>query len=138
MTALKAAQNRLWIICISNVISTAIHYFDNTIHFSQYPMPAWITQNSVWISWVVLTVIGGIGCWLYYQQKYWPAYTCLALYSLTGASTLGHYFYAPLSYFSLPMNIMIWSDGWVGFALIAFLLWSGLIDRPWQRSALSA
>jgi hypothetical protein len=131
-------QYGLLTLLLLNVLSTAIHYWDNYVSFEHYPMPAWITQDAVWISWVMLTAIGSMGYWLYRQRQYWPAYVCLALYALTGASTPGHYFYAPLSHFSLPMNVMIWSDGFVGFALIAFLLWSSLIDRPWQRSALSA
>jgi hypothetical protein len=131
--------SRYWLLAILafNMLSTAIHYCDNYIHFDQYPMPAWITQDAVWISWLVLTVIGGVGYWLYQQQKFWLAYGCLATYAATGASTPGHYFYAPLSHFSAKMNAMIWSDGIVSFALIGFLLWSILMDRPWQTSALS-
>jgi hypothetical protein len=131
------ARSWLLVILVCNALSTAIHYFDNYVNFDQYPMPAWITQDAVWMSWLVLTTIGCAGYWLYWQQKFWLAYGCLAIYAATGASTPGHYLYAPLSHFSAKMNIMIWSDGIVGFVLIAFLLWSILIDRPWQTSALS-
>jgi hypothetical protein len=124
----------LLVILACNMLSTAIHYFDNYIYFDQYPVPAWISQDGVWISWLVLTIIGTIGYGLYRQQKFWLAYGCLALYAITGISTPGHYFYAPLSHFSAKMNAMIWSDGIVGFSLIAFVLWSALIDRPWQFS----
>jgi hypothetical protein len=132
-------KTRLWllVILVFNALSTAIHYFDNYVNFDMYPMPDWITQDAVWISWVILTLIGSVGYWLYRQQKFWLAYVCLAVYTATGISTPGHYFYAPLNHFFAKMNVMIWSDGMVGFVLIAFLLWSILIDRPWQASALS-
>lgn len=120
------------------MLSTAIHYVDNYMNFDQYPMPAWIAQDAVWISWLVLTVIGGVGYWLYWQQRFWLAYACLAVYTATGGSTLGHYFYASLNYFSAKMNLMIWSDGAVSLVLIAFLLWSVSKDRPWEKATLSS
>ncbi len=131
---------RYWLLAILvlNVLSTAIHYFDNYVSFERYPMPVWITQDAVWKSWLVLTAIGGIGYWFYWQRQFLLAYLGLVIYSATGASTLGHYFYAPLSHFSAQMNAMIWSDGIVGFLLVAFLLWSILIDQPWKASALSS
>jgi hypothetical protein len=127
----------LSLILVLNVLSTGIHYFDNYVHFDQYPMPNWITQEAVWISWFVLTAIAGVGYWLYRQQQFWLAYACLAIYSTTGASTPGHYFYAPLNHFSTTMNAMILSDGLVSLLLIIFLIWSILVNRPWQSSALS-
>ncbi|MGB8697955.1 MAG: hypothetical protein WCD18_00935 [Thermosynechococcaceae cyanobacterium] len=125
-------QGWLLSILLLNLVSTGIHYWDNYVGFDHYPMPAWITPNGVWISWLVLTVFGCVGYWLYRQQKFWLAYACLAIYAIAGVSTPGHYVYAPLNHFSLKMNVMILSDGLVGASLIAFLVWSVVVDKPWQ------
>ncbi len=133
---MSQSQKGLIVIVLCNVLSTAIHYWDNYVHFDAYPVPPWITPDRVWLAWVSLTMAGLIGLWLYGRQNYWLAYACLAVYALTGASTLGHYFYAPFSYFSAAMNAMILSDGVVGYSLLGFVLWSALLNRPWQTESL--
>jgi hypothetical protein len=122
----------LLVILLANLISTGIHYWDNYVSFDRYPVPAWITVDGVWISWLLFTLVGSLGYWLYCQQKWWLAYILLSVYALTGGSTPLHYLYAPMSHFMMRMNISIWSDGLVSLSLIVFLIWSVLIAREWQ------
>jgi hypothetical protein len=130
---LTKPQTWLLVILLTNLISTGIHYWDNYISFDRYPVPTWITLDGVWISWLLLTIVGGLGYWLYCQQKWWlAAYICLTIYVSTGASTPLHYLYAPMSHFMMRMNISIWSDGLAALLLILFLVWSVVIAKEWQ------
>lgn len=130
-------QTWLLVILLANLISTGIHYWDNYVYFDRYPVPDWITVDGVWISWLLLTIVGSLGYWLYCQRKWWLAYLCLVIYVSTGASTPLHYLYAPMSHFMIRMNISIWSDGLAALLLIIFLIWSILIEREWQESILT-
>jgi hypothetical protein len=131
---MKLTQPQTWLIVIllANLISTGIHYWDNYVNFDRYPVPEWITLDGVWMSWLLLTVVGSLGYLIYCQQKWWLAYICLTIYVSTGASTPLHYLYAPMSHFMMRMNISIWSDGFVALLLILFLIWSVVIAREWQ------
>jgi hypothetical protein len=129
---LTAPQTWLLFILLANLLSTAIHYWDNYMYFDMYPVPDWITVDGVWISWLLFTIAGSLGYWLYCQQKWWLAYVLLLIYTLTGGSTPLHYLYAPMSHFMMRMNISIVSDGLVSLFLFIFLIWSVTIAREWQ------
>lgn len=116
-------------LLIVSVVSISIHYTDNFLFFEQYPQPEWITLPSIYISWIILTAIGVAGYWLYRNRRFWLAYVCLVIYSLTGLSSLGHYFYGAMSEFSAKMHLFIWTDGLTGLAVLGFTLWSGLIRK---------
>lgn len=132
MKATNKIQALLLVILLANLISTGIHYWDNYVNFVRYPLPGWITQPGVYLAWFGLLPFGILGYWLYSRCKWWLAYGCLGLYALTGTTTLGHYFYAPIDHFSTQMNISMLSDGVVGYSLIAFIIWSALVRREWQ------
>lgn len=125
----RKLQPLLLSVLIVSVVSTSIHYTDNFLFFEQYPQPEWITLPSIYISWIILTAIGVAGYWLYRNRRFWLAYVCLVIYSLTGLSSLGHYFYGAMSEFSAKMHLFIWTDGLTGLAVLGFTLWSGLIRK---------
>jgi hypothetical protein len=129
---LTQPQTWLLVILLANLISTGIHYWDNYVSFDMYPVPAWITVDGVWISWLLFTLAGSLGYWLYCHQRWWLAYACLIVSAVAGSSTPLHYLYAPMSHFIIRMNISIVSDGVVSLLLIVFLIWSGVIAREWQ------
>ncbi|MBW4612108.1 MAG: hypothetical protein KME21_02285 [Desmonostoc vinosum HA7617-LM4] len=125
-------QSLLQFLLIVSIIATSIHYTDNFLFINSYPEPNWITPPSIYISWIVMTTVGIVGYLLYGNRKYWLAYMCLAIYSLTGLSSLGHYLYGSMSQFSLRMHLFICTDGITGLAVLGFTLWSGLILREWH------
>jgi hypothetical protein len=128
-------QRLLKIILIACVVSTAIHFTDNYLYIKQYPEPDWITPSSVYISWLVWTVVGITGYWLYQSQRFWFAYLCLVIYSFCGLDSLGHYLYGAMSEFSLKMHLFIITDGVAGLAVLGFTLWSSLILRePFRQN----
>lgn len=125
-------QFLLKLLLIASIISTAIHFTDNYRFIHLYPQPAWITAPSIYQFWIVLTVVGIVGYWLYKFRKFWLAYLCLTVYSLTGLASSGHYLYGSLSQFSLKMHLFIWTDGLTGLAVLGFVLWSSLLLKEWR------
>jgi hypothetical protein len=109
-------------IVVTNIIITSIHYTDNAIFISKYPEPEWFTVLGVYLTWVILTVIGLAGYWLYKQEKIWLAYFCLIIYSTTGLFSPAHYLYGAMSEFSLKMHILIWLDAIAGATVFFFVL----------------
>jgi hypothetical protein len=57
----------------------------------------------------------------------------LGIYSLTGLSSVAHYFYGTLSDFSVKMHIFIWSDIFAGLLVVVSVVYSGLILKEWQK-----
>ena len=117
----------LRLLLIASIVSTAIHFTDNYLHFEQYPQPDWITTSSVYRSWIIWTVIGIAGYWLYKNQWFWLSYICLVVYSFCGLVSLAHYRYGAMTEFSPKMHFFIVTDGLAGFAILGFTLWSSLI-----------
>lgn len=124
----------LLVLLIIGVVTTILHYTDNFLFFDNYPLPTWITKPSVYVAWLMLTSFGIAGYWLYKQRVFWTAYLCLCIYSITGVSSLGHYFYASMTEISVKMNTLIWLDAISGTALLSFILWSGVILKEWQKA----
>lgn len=119
-------------ILIASVVSTAIHYTDNYRFIEQYPQPDWITLPSIYITWLLLTAIGALGYWLYRNGKLWTAYLCLLIYALTGLSSLAHYFYGDMAKFSTKMHVFVITDGLTEFAVLAFAVWSGVLQKLYR------
>ena len=124
----------LLVLLIIGVVTTILHYTDNFLFFDNYPLPTWITKASVYLAWLILTPFGIVGYWLYKQRLFWAAYLCLCIYSITGVSSLGHYFYTSMTELSVKMNTLIWLDAISGTALLSFILWSGLVLKEWQKA----
>ena len=122
-------QSLLKILLIVCIVSTAIHFTDNYLYFEQYPQPDWITPASVYRSWIIWTVAGIVGYWLYKNQQFWSSHVCLVFYSFSGLSSLGHYGHGAMSDFSLKMHFFILADGLAGLSILGFTLWSSLILR---------
>jgi hypothetical protein len=116
-------------LLIACIVSTAIHFTDNYIYIDEYPQPDWVNPSAIYISWIIWSVIGIVGYWLYRTQRFWLAYGCLVAYSFCGLDSLGHYLYGTMSDFSAKMHFFILTDGFTGLAILGFTLWSSLILR---------
>jgi hypothetical protein len=128
-------QFLLKILLIACIVSTAIHFTDNYLYIDQYPQPDWITPPSVYLSWIMGTMVGILGYWLYTTQRFWLSYGCLILYSFLGLDSPGHYLYGSMSDFTPKMHFFIVTDGIMGLAIVGFTLWSSLILRePFRES----
>ncbi|MBV6625878.1 MAG: hypothetical protein KI793_23600 [Rivularia sp. (in: Bacteria)] len=69
MNTNKDNQRLLLALLIMSAIITAFHYTDNFIHFHSYPAPKWMTPESVYQSWVLLTIVGIIG-YIFYTKNF--------------------------------------------------------------------
>ena len=125
----NSRQPMLKILLLISVVITAVHFTDNFIYFEHYPQPDWITRPGVYRSWIIWTVFGIAGYWLYKNQRFWLSYLCLAIYSTCGLSSLGHYFFGAMHEFSAKMHLFILADGLAGLAILGFTMWSALMKR---------
>ena len=110
MNTKKNHKILLLALLIISVVITAFHYTDNFINFLSYPSPEWMTPQSVYQSWFILTGIGIVGYIFYLKNVIWLAYICLSIYSLTGMLSPGHYLFQTTETFSFKMHIFIWLD----------------------------
>jgi hypothetical protein len=134
----KKSQFFLLSLLITNVVITIFHYTDNAIFIDKYPAPEWLSNSyTVYMAWFVLTLIGVVGYLLYRRGMLRTAYLFLAIYSLTGLFSPGHYLYGELSKFSLKMHTLIWFDFIAGLSIIGFIIWSGLVLKEWQKAYVS-
>lgn len=111
------------------IVSTAAHFTHNYVEIAHYPQSSLISNAAVRlaiiIAWPWLTAAGLLGYRLYSRRRYVAAYPLLALYSLLGISTLGHFAFGsphipPFWYAT------IFTDGLLGFAIFAFAHWSAV------------
>jgi hypothetical protein len=127
----------LRLVIAASVVSTAVHYADNYVAIGAFPQPDWIDRPSVIVTWVALTAVGLLGYVLYRRGSHPAAELCLAVYSVTGISTLGHYLSPGAGDIELWRNVSIVSDGLVGLSVLAFAVWS-VLARPGPRTAAAA
>jgi hypothetical protein len=121
-----------------SIASTALHYTHNFVAASDYPGPvaSVAVQVAIVLFWPVLTAIGLLGYRLYKRGRSYPAHVCLAVYSVTGLSTLGHFLSGtpkiPPFFFAT-----IFTDGLAGLSILAFVVVSarGRARRPATASA---
>jgi hypothetical protein len=119
-----------------SVLSTAIHFTHNFFNVSDYPQASYAPNKAVQIAvivlWPLLTAAGLYGYRLYKERRYTTANVFIALYSILGISTLGH-FTAGNPQIPAFFYATIFTDGLAGFALFAFALYS--VREPLPESA---
>lgn len=125
LTVLKA-------IIAAEILSTAIHYTHNFVAVNLYPGPKDLytaTRVAIVVSWPLLTWIGLTGYRRYREQRYREAHVCLAVYSITGLVTMGHFIYGnpkiPAFFYAT-----LFTDTLTGLAVLAFVLWSARTLAP--------
>jgi hypothetical protein len=122
----------------ASALSTAIHYTHNFIAVDRYPGPGGdfytVVRVAIVVAWPLLTAIGLTGYRRYREGRYQEARVCLAVYSLTGLATLGHFIYGdpkiPAFFYAT-----LFTDALAGLAVLAFVLWSATAAKPHVRRA---
>jgi hypothetical protein len=135
-TTVKADQKRrlnvLGAIIGAGILSTAIHYTHNFIAVSHYPGPKslyTVTRVAIVISWPLLTGIGLLGYRRYREGRLREAHVSLAVYSITGIVTLGHFIYGNPKIPAL-FYATLFTDFLTGLAVLGFVLWSASVMTP--------
>ncbi len=113
-------------ILAAGILSTAIHYTHNFVAVNRYPGPKDLytaTRVAIVVAWPLLTWIGLMGYRRYRERRYREAHVCLAVYSITGIVTLGHFIYGnpriPAFFYAT-----LFTDALTGLAMLAFVRWS--------------
>jgi hypothetical protein len=106
---MKNDANRvLLVLLLAYCGASLIHFIHNAEFLHHYPgLPASWSSSGVYLAWVVMTVIGGIGSMLYFRGHRRVGLVILAVYAALGLDSLGHYFVAPLSAHTTAMNSTI-------------------------------
>ena len=114
-----------------SIVSTALHYTHNFVAASDYPGAGGsvAAQVAIVALWPLLTAIGLLGYRLYREGRLYPAHVCLAIYSFTGISTLGH-FLAGSPDIPPFFYATIFTDGLAGFAILGFVVVSARSAAP--------
>lgn len=138
MRSEQQALTLLKAILAASILSTAIHYTHNFIAVSSYPGPGGsfhtVTRVAIVVAWPLLTAIGLVGYRRYRERRYHEARVCLAVYSLTGLATMGHFIYGnphiPAFFYAT-----LFTDMLTALAVLAFVLWSASVAEPRAKSA---
>lgn len=117
-----------------SIVSTGLHYAHNFVKVDDYP-GGWPGETAIQVAivvlWPLLTALGLYGYRLYRDGRLYAAHVALAVYSLTGISTLGHFLAGnpdipPVFYATL------FTDGLAGLAILGFVVVSARSARSLQ------
>ena len=120
------ATRWLRILMAVSIVVSIVHYADNYLRFDRYALtPNGLVTEPLVIptAWLVFTVIGVLGYVMYTRRRWWQAVACLAVYSLSGLVSVGHYTEGPPSAFNAVQNVLIVTDLLAGLGIVAFALW---------------
>jgi hypothetical protein len=121
------------IVFFTAVASSIVHYTDNYFAFDRFPQASSgpeVTDDMIWIAWVVLTAFGAAGYVLYRRGQVRRGSMLLAVYSISGLVGLAHYTAPGMTELAWWRHAHIWGDIVCGVALLAFAVWSVRQTRP--------
>jgi hypothetical protein len=105
-------------------LASLLHFAHNAEYIAFYPnMPAWITRENVYLTWLAITGVGMAAAALWWMGRRIAAALALALYGLFGLDGLAHYALALCAEHRLAANLSIWLEAASGVALAAAALW---------------
>src|SRR4051812_40514001 len=117
----------LRLILAAGILSTGIHYTHNFVKVHSYPGPHGaldtIVRIAIVTAWPLLTAIGLLGYRRVREGRHHEARVALALYSLLGLATLGHFAFGnphiPAFFYATLFTDALTALAVVGFALVA-------------------
>jgi hypothetical protein len=127
-------------VMVVAVVSSAVHYTDNTINWAEYPHPEPgsslpdPSDRVVGASWFAFTAAGLLGLWLYARGRVAPASVAIAVYSGSGLVSIGHYLAPGATSMPVWRQTLVIADIVLGTVLLGFALWAVLTVRPLPAS----
>ena len=119
------------------VVLSLGHYADNYLNYDLYPQGPdavlTITRDMVWISWLVFVAFAYAAWRLWRRGSIRAAAVCLAVFSISGLVSLGHYSAPGMSELAAWRHVFIWVDITLGAAILAYALRAALSGAPGSR-----
>jgi len=122
----------LRVLLITAIAESFVHYLDNTLNYQDYlgqnppVVTSWIAVWMIPVSWVLFTAAGVVG-YRYFRGMQWSqAAPWLAVYSVSGLISTGHYVGISINDLSVFQNSFVFADIALGAALLSFALWTAL------------
>jgi hypothetical protein len=139
--------NRVTVLRVLLTVAVAesfVHYLDNTLRYGDYTGPnppavsSWIARWMIPVSWVLFTAIAVIAYRRFRQGRWTRAGAWLAVYSLSGLVSIGHYAGISVSDLSVFQNVFVFADIAAGVAVLAFAIWAVRAGAPYPRRRLTS
>src|SRR5204863_7616261 len=133
-TASKTPLTVLRVLLIVGIAESFVHYLDNTLRYSDYTGPnppaatSWIAQWMIPVSWFAFTAMAVLAYRRFREGRLSQAAGFLAIYSLSGLISIGHYVGISIDDLSVFQNAFVFLDIALGTAVLAFAIWT------WRRS----
>jgi hypothetical protein len=119
-TVSSRLPRHIWVFVALYFAASLAHFSHNAEYIAFYPnMPLWVTREKVYLVWLAITGVGGLGFALLRLRWTVAGAVCLLAYGALGLDGLGHYWLALCSEHSLAANITIWAEALTGLALAA-------------------
>ena len=101
-------------------VASLVHFIHNAEFLGDYPgLPDSWSRGGVYLAWLAMTAVGGVGAWLLLRGREVLGLSLLAVYAACGLDSLGHYVVAPLSAHTAMMNsTILFEVGMAGLVLI--------------------
>ncbi len=111
MSRMKENNRVLLILLLVYCAASSIHFIHNAEFLQHYPgLPAAWSSAGVYLAWLGMTLVGGIGSVLYFRGHHRVGLGILAIYAALGLDSLGHYIVAPLAAHTAAMNSTIFLE----------------------------
>ena len=112
------------------IAESFVHYLDNTVRYDDYSVDdpsllgKLVVQWVIPVAWILFTVTAVIGYRRFRQGQWSLAAMWLAVYSLSGLISIGHYLDISVSDLSPFQNMFVFLDIAAGALVLAFAIWT--------------
>lgn len=108
-----------WTLVAIYFAASLAHFSHNAEYIAFYPnMPGWLTRQHVYLTWLMVTAVGGLGWLLIRARLHLLGLALLGIYGAFGLDGLLHYTLALCSQHTLLTNLTIWSEAAAGLVLL--------------------
>jgi hypothetical protein len=111
-------------LLVAFFVASLIHFIHNAEFLADYPgLPKTWTRGGVYGAWAAMTAIGVVG-WIVARTRFQLlGLAFIAVCSLFGFDSIGHYFVAPVAAHSMAMNVTILLEVACAIALFCYTAW---------------
>lgn len=128
---------RLIALALLYMTASLIHFIHNAEFLADYPnLPQTWTRMSVYLAWLGMTALGAVGLLLVIRGLRMAGLLLIAVYSILGMDSLGHYVAAPMAAHTAAMNFTILLEVGTAAVVLIEVLWQAVCLMRHQRTTL--